>query len=355
MTDRRVSPARTVSCGLASATSAVAGGGALVLLSLALWSSAELGRAVFVASPAGLRSESFNITTSTTGAPAPRIGVWPRPSPARTAWHAPLGDLARTRAEPAVTALPAAATLASAVRLYDHFTRMGYTLDGVRERQGAVPRIVIDRLPTDLPTLPSADFRKTVFIKLLLPLLLVENEAIRADRARLSELKDRLDQGGTLPQPEQAWLAALALRYDGVAADLADLLARVDIIPPSLALAQAALETGWGTSRAAQRAHAMFGQMLFRDERDTTGVVRPFERPQDAVAAYAQNLNTHRAYAGFRARRAELRSRGSAPDGLILAEEILRYSERKRDYIRDVRGIIRANNLRPLDHANLSG
>lgn len=239
----------------------------------------------------------------------------------------------------------------SARLLFEQFAAAGYTLESVRQADG-VPRIFLTGLPNDLPEIESSDLRKAVFVKMLLPLLLAENERIRADRARLAALRERLDQGRPVRDTELVWLSGLAARYGTDERSLSELMRRVDVIPPALALGQAALETGWGTSPVAQRSQALFGQMIFRTLGNApVGTVRPFTSLAAAVEAYALNLNTHRAYADFRARRAEMRRHGRSLDGHELALHLERYSERKHDYVRAVRGIIRANNLQPFDHA----
>lgn len=236
--------------------------------------------------------------------------------------------------------------------LFGELASRGYTLEGVRTAEVDVPRLYAARLPTDLPELDSIDIRKQVFVKLLLPLVLAENERILADRDHLLRLRDR-----AAGEPaDTVWLEAIAERY-GVRPRFpdafAELVRRVDAVPPSLALAQAALETGWGTSAVAQRSHAMFGQMIAIS--DDRLAVRRFGHLAHAVEAYAVNLNTHKAYNRFRAKRADLRAKGQVPDGYELAPTLSSYSERKTDYVRDVRGIIRANRLRPLDSARLGG
>jgi Bax protein len=243
----------------------------------------------------------------------------------------------------------------SAMALYKEFTARGYTLDAVRSAREAVPRVFLARLPGDLPAINSLDLRKAVFIKMMLPLILVENERIRADRIRALDIRRRLEEGHTVPSDELAWLAALADRYGVDDGNLDELFRRVDVIPPALALGQAAVETGWGTSRVAQAGHAMFGEMVFRIDGDTVveSNVRVFENLSSAVTAYTRNLNTHRAYAEFRAARADMRRSGADLDGYELARHLLRYSELKDDYVRLVRLVIRSNDLRSFDHARL--
>jgi Bax protein len=273
----------------------------------------------------------------------------------------PASTLARREALlPALIAVPTP-TLPlpdlGAEALYGELASRGYTLEGVRTAEVDVPRLYAARLPTDLPDLDSIDVRKQVFVKLLLPLVLAENERILADRERLLRLRDEVYAGGSLGPVDTVWLEAIAERY-GVKRRFPDalpeLVRRVDAVPPSLAIGQAALETGWGTSAVAQRSHAMFGQMIAISDGDRT-MVRRFGHLAHAVEAYALNLNTHKAYGRFRAKRADQRVKGQAPDGYELVLTLVSYSERKTDYVRDVRGIIRANRLRPLDSARLGG
>jgi Bax protein len=232
-----------------------------------------------------------------------------------------------------------------------------YTLAAVRDDGAAVPRLFLAHVPADLPRLDSPEARKNAFVKMLLPLILAENERILAERKHLLALGDGVAAGGSLRRVDQSWLEEMADRYEvpydpaDPAAVIARLERRVDIVPPSLAIGQAALETGWGTSAAA-RGQAMFGQMVFSDDGERAEV-RRFERLAHAVRAYEHNLNTHHAYERFRARRAFARERQVPLNGYELALTLIRYSERKMDYVRDVRGIIKANKLQPLDAARL--
>jgi Bax protein len=298
----------------------VAAGLALVLV---LFGIVVVGRAgLFAADPAGLlaRREAF----------LPAMIAIPTPVP-------PLPDL-------------------GAEALHGELASRGYTLEGVRMAEVDVPRLYAARLPTDLSELDSIDIRKQVFVKLLLPLILAENERILADRERLLRLRDQAQTGEKKFEPaDTAWLEAISDRYSvkpRFPEAFPELVRRVDAVPPSLAVAQAALETGWGTSAVAQRSHAMFGQMVVISDSDRLAV-RRFGHLAHAVEAYAVNLNTHKAYSRFRAKRADQRAKGQVPDGYELAQTLSSYSERKTDYIRDVRGIMRANRLRPLDAARL--
>ena len=149
---------------------------------------------------------------------------------------------------------------------------------------------------------------------------------------------------------DQKALAAYVAYRDARKAILA---AYKTVIDAAYVTYQAALESGWGTSRGAQRSASPFGQMVFLD--NDRSKIRPFEELAHSVEAYANNLNTHKAYARFRLKRAEQRARGATPDGYDLAQTLSAYSERKSDYVRDVRGIIKANKLQKLDKAQLEG
>lgn len=244
------------------------------------------------------------------------------------------------------------------------------------EAGGAVPRILLASLPGDLDAVDPAD-RKTLFLKLMLPLVLAANEEIAADRAQLQVLADRLAAGESLGGEPADWLAAVARRYrlpldharDDSAAFAAaarevlpELLRRVDEVPPSLALAQAALESGWGTSRLALQGNALFGERTWTEAGlqpldpapGATHRARRFDSLMGAVAAYMHNLNTHPAYAGFRQARAALRDRAAPLDGAALVRHLTAYSELGPAYTRAVAELIRDNGLTGLDGAALA-
>lgn len=231
-----------------------------------------------------------------------------------------------------------------------------YTLEAVRDGSASVPRLLLDRLPSLLTRVESAELRKRLFIKALLPTVLAENERVLASRSRLVGIAAARAEGISLSGDDAAWIADIAQTYGTERDDVDELLRRIDAVPPSLALAQAALESGWGTSRGAQQAHSMFGHMMFAGIGDTARItLRPFPGLGEAVAAYVHNLNTHHAYAPFRERRTRARATGQQPDGHALAGELLRYSERGHDYVRDVRTMIRSNRLEAFDRARLDG
>lgn len=247
--------------------------------------------------------------------------------------------------------------VSSASQLSGYFDRVNYRLGDVRDR-GEVPRLYLVRLPTDLQKLRTPARRKAVFIKTALPLILRANELIAEERARLIELRDRAGLAGT----EREWALKLAQDYGFERLDFAKLLERVDLVPPSLALAQAAEESGWGTSRFARTGNALFGQRVFRRKLHgmvpqkrapgQTFRVRAFEGLLDSVRAYFHNLNTHLAYESFRKMRAKQR-RDGAVDSHALAGTLKFYAERRGAYVETIRKIMQANNMRVYDRARL--
>ena len=243
-----------------------------------------------------------------------------------------------------------------------HFERIDYDLANVRDLGNNVPRLYIKQLPADIADIVSVKTRKRVFIKAILPVVLRVNEDILAARDRLVELHGILDSGMSLNDNQRKWLYAIADRYEADPYDWDALMARVDIIPPSLAIAQAAEESGWGTSRFAREGNALFGQYTFAagngmlPEERASGRqhrIRSYSSLVEGVRSYMHNLNYHRAYGEFRNARKWLRDRSKPIDGDTLAGELLRYSERGAKYVKTLRTIMRANDLAPLDDAQL--
>lgn len=254
----------------------------------------------------------------------------------------------------------------SAHNLSELLSAAGYHLDSVRSGTAQVPRLLVLGLPGDLKSLDSIDSRKAVFIKAMLPLILQVNEDLAADRARVLDLRDRQAAGQPLAAGDQAWLADLYATYAVRIGNSDELLRRLDAVPVSLALAQAAIESGWGTSRFAQEGNALFGQIglqggaepaALKSTADGT-VFRSFDSLIGAVRAYTRNLNTHAAYRDFRAERAKLRSKtgeSAMLDGLKLVGALVPYSERGQPYLDDIRTVIRNNRLEQFDRSRLAG
>ena len=239
--------------------------------------------------------------------------------------------------------------LARAVHLDAAFTRMNYRLDRVAAGR-KVPPLFVPSLPGDLDGLADTDTKKQVFLRLMLPLILVVNEEIAEDRARVQAMA----VGKAVR--DESWLGELAERYRSPSAEPAALLHRVDVVPPSLALAQAAEESGWGTSRFVREGNNLFGQIgeSIVPTGDQSGpAMASFASPHAAVRAYALNLNSHAAYENLRRLRVQARARGGFPDGHSLAGALSAYSERGQAYVDGIRALIRHNSLLRFDHAQL--
>ena len=298
---------------------------------------------------------------------------------AAAVWWPPIGTTAAPRAvfqqpEPAPAVQPptnqgrrllvfAGLGAPSNVRmLSDTFSRLGYDLKSVRAGADKVPRLFLASFPADMAGLREIKVRKAIFFKTVLPLILQVNEEVMAERRRLWRLRFEARLGLRPRAADRLWLEVMAERYETPPGDLGALIRRVDIIPPSLALAQAAEESGWGTSRFVREGNALFGQWVFskkgaltprRRDDGKRHKIKAFENLLDAARAYARNLNTHRAYGEFRKRRGAMRRLGKPLDGTVLAGTMVRYSERGTAYIRSLRVIISVNGLSALDAARL--
>ena len=241
--------------------------------------------------------------------------------------------------------------VSSAARLNLALDRMGYRLDAVAAGQADVPPLFLPNVPGDIDDLPDIEGKKAVFLRVMLPLVLAVDEEIAADRSRLLDIMNRKANRLHIAASDQAWLAELAQRYDVEDGNLRKLLSRVDVVPPSLALAQSAEESGWGTSKLVRRSRNLFGHTV-EVSADGSGM-RNFTTLYEAVRAYVHNLNTHRAYDGLRRVRAQTRAEGARPDGHTLAAALSTYSERGDAYVQTIRTLIRRNELVRYDQAHL--
>jgi len=257
--------------------------------------------------------------------------------------------------------VPTSFEVADVASLTDTFSQFDYDLAAIKGGEGDVPRLFLSALPEDLSE-ASVAVRKSLFIQAILPLILRTNEVILGERRRLLAIVARRAAVGEIDAGDQAWLAELAAIYDVAPHDIEALIERVDIVPPSLALAQAAEESGWGTSRFAREGNAVFGERTFtagrglvpeRRDADKSHEVRVFDGLHFSVATYMLNLNTHWAYDHFRRARANMRARNEDLDGAELAGTMRQYSERGADYIDAIRSIIRVNGLIDLDDVSL--
>lgn len=249
-----------------------------------------------------------------------------------------------------------------------------------RQEQLAAPNVLItgitNRWRETANQLPVQD-KKEAFYRFLLPLILHANQLVMRRRAELEAAAGRLADGGALDDESLARLrlsapllrvrsqaAALELKASGAETEavIGALLERLDIVPPGLALGQAAYESGYGTSRFAAEGNALFGQWTFGGEglkpeqqREELGDHRiaAFDWPFDSVRSYFINLMSHPAYEAFRALRAERRARGEPLTSMALADGLAAYSERGQAYVDTLKSIIRVNGLEIADNAVL--
>ena len=223
-----------------------------------------------------------------------------------------------------------------------------YDLEGVRAG-GSVDAVFVDRVGTGLQDIADTARRKGLFLRLMLPLILRENRHILEERKRVW-------------RSPTAAIRDLYAHYGVREGDVATLRRRVDAVPPSLVLAQAAIESGWGASRFVDEANNFFGQHTYDDAvdglvpagGDGSFKVRHFRTIAESVRSYLHNLNTHRAYTALRRARAAGRGDDLMPAGLALARHLTSYSERREDYVRAIEEVIRSNRLDDFDGARLA-
>ncbi len=236
------------------------------------------------------------------------------------------------------------------------FEDTDYTLDDVRKKKLVKP-VALTLLPNEIKMIESTKKRKEFFIQIVLPLILKENNNIRLDRKRLFGIINKSNNTDL----EKKWLNKKYKQYGVTSKDLTILKIRMDEIPVSLALAQAAKETGWGTSRFAQEGNALFGQWTWSGEglkpkeadKNEGHKVMKFNVLQASVRAYQRNINTHSTYKDFRKERAKLRDLGVPLDSIILSQHLDKYAETGNQYVEVLQKIINQNNLKDFDDAKL--
>lgn len=215
-------------------------------------------------------------------------------------------------------------------------------------------------VPPDFSSIDDSQTRKQSFIEFLYPLVVEENHRVLRKRSLLLELKAQFDQTSSLNTEQALWLQRLADRYsvtyaaEDQAAAIGALLKRLNVIPPSLAIAQAANETAWGTSRFATEANNYFGQWCYREGCGLVPTgrgeglrheVKSFPTVADSVRSYLYTLNSGRAYSSLRQIRQQLEEREGRFTGLELATGLTKYSERGADYVASIQRLIKSNNL----------
>tara|TARA_Y100000591_G_scaffold298312_1_gene290020 strand:- start:236 stop:1300 length:1065 start_codon:yes stop_codon:yes gene_type:complete len=236
------------------------------------------------------------------------------------------------------------------------FKEVNYNLKDVRNTKLVKP-VDIGLLPNEIKNIGNTKKRKDMFIKIVLPLIVNENNKIRIDRKRLFNILNKNSNSDI----EKKWLEKKYKQYGVRRNDLSSLKIRMDEIPVSLAIAQAAKETGWGTSRFALKGNALFGQWTWSGEglkpkdaeKGKDHKVMKFHSLQLSVRAYLRNLNTHSSYKNLRRARTDLRNKNKPLDSLILSKYLDKYAETGSQYIEVLQKIIEQNNLKDFDEARL--
>ena len=236
------------------------------------------------------------------------------------------------------------------------FDELNYDLKGVRAGQKVKP-IYLTKLPKDIKTLGDTKKKRELFIKIVLPLILSENSKIIEDRKKLFKILGK--NFNTVG--ERVWLKRRFKEYKIDDRDLSKLKMRMDIIPVSIALAQAANESGWGTSRFALEGNALFGQWTWskkgispkNKDPDQNHKILQFQVLKASVKAYKNNLNTHNAYKEFREVRAQLRQENKQIIGLDLIKYLKAYAAIGEKYVLIIEDIIEKNSLTDFDKADL--
>jgi len=254
------------------------------------------------------------------------------------------------------------------------FNDLNYKPEDWQAGNREVPRLYLTDIPPYWRDSSSKELdvvtKKQVFFQFFGPLALYSNELIQANRDRVSSIIEELRAGATVSEEDQTFLYKIAEEYkvsigNNTLTDhsLQDkLLRRIDTVPPSLVLAQAAEESGWATSRFAIEHNALFGMWTWGgngvkplQQRSELGnyKIAAYETPLQSVIAYMHNLNTHQAYETLRERRAALRKASAKVTGLDLASTLTKYSERGQVYVDSLRSLIKVNKLQQADDAFL--
>ena len=244
----------------------------------------------------------------------------------------------------------------SAATIKQLFEDTDYSLNDVRKKKLVKP-VALTLLPDEIKMIENTKKRKEFFIQIVLPLIIKENNNIKLDRKTLFNIINKNNNTTS----EINWLEKKYKQYGVKSKDLSTLKIRMDEIPVSLAIAQAAKETGWGTSRFAQEGNALFGQWTWSGEglrpkeaEENEGhKVMKFNVLQASVRAYQRNLNTHSSYKEFRKARAEFRDLNKPLDSIELSKYLNKYAETGNQYVEVLQKIIMQNKLQDFDDAKL--
>ena len=236
------------------------------------------------------------------------------------------------------------------------FEDLKYDLKTIRSGSRVKP-VYLSKLPKDLKKIKSTQKKKDTFIKIVMPLIIDENSKILENRKKLFKILGKQNNS----RGEKVWLKRRFEDYEIKNEDVTELKVRMDIIPVSIAIAQAAKESGWGTSRFALEGNAMFGQWTYgkdgiaplEREKNKGHKILKFPMLRSSVQAYKNNLNTHSGYKEFRKKRADLRRKNQNISGLELVNYLHNYAATGKEYTDILKKIINQNSLTDFDNAIL--
>ena len=245
----------------------------------------------------------------------------------------------------------------SASTIEQLFKDTDYTLKKVKKTKLVNIGINLDHLPTEMKNIENTKKRKNLFIQIILPLIIEENLKIKLDRKKLFVILNKNNN----TKSDLEWIGKKFKQYGVSQNDFPTLKTRMDEVPVSLAIAQAAKETGWGTSRFAQKGNALFGQWTWSGdgikpagaEIDSTHKVASFKVLKASVKAYLRNLNTHPSYKQFRKERAIQRDNDEKLNSLELVKYLDKYAETGIEYTKILSKIIRQNSLTEFDDVKI--
>ena len=241
----------------------------------------------------------------------------------------------------------------TAKHLEDKLDNRLFDIDYIKKNK-RVPNIIITQFPKDFKNIYSSKLRKKLFIKVALPLIVKENEYLISQNLKIQNLKNRFN---IIQRRDALWLSKKMEDYEVSSNSVDELLIKIDAIPVSIALSQAAVESGWGTSRFTSEGNALFGQYIWEkgegivpEQRAEHEIheIKSFKSLKSSVSSYMKNLNSNFHYDEFRINRYIMRKNGIPLNGIYLSEYLYNYST-DENYSEKIKGIIETNDLDDFD------
>lgn len=249
-------------------------------------------------------------------------------------------------------------TLSSTSEMIEAFEESDFLLDDFFSNT-STSLIVFSSFPDDFNSMEPIEMKKELFKKVMINIIYIENKKILELRKRILSWWTKTDGEEVSKDYWPEWLKEISRTYNHNNNNIGNLLIKVDIIPISLALSQSIIESGWGSSRYARQGNAFFGQRTLDEDNSMTPLnqnsdapiyIKKFRNLSESVESYIMNLNVHDAYKDFRENRKNMRMNGESIKGEILVNYLENYSERKTQYIDDVKEIIVTNGFNEFDN-----